>query len=209
MKIENIIDMGWTSYQRKVASKLLVPENEKMMQLQLAQIFQTLAPIYEYHKNESIKVLLEVPVLIKQDVYRSIDIVIAHTMTCGDTLYYPIELKCFRLYTRIGSGKRGAQIIGMYDYWQDIENIENYILLPSYQTGFQLTLTDDMYYVNTKHQGDQVKIFSTSKYRTNITGVLTANIASRPDSVTLKGSYNMDKWQQYGDFYFCHQTAKE
>jgi hypothetical protein len=207
MKIEDIIGTAWLSYQKKVANNLLIPENEKMMQLQLAQIFQTLAPIYEYEKNESIKVLLEVPVTIRQTICRSIDIVISHTKSDGTTIYYPIELKCFRLYTRSGSGKRGAQNIGMYDYWEDIENIENYVLLPDYQKGFQLTLTDDTYYVNTVHRGAQVAVYSTNNQRINVTGTLAANIANRHGNITLIGSYNMTNWQQHGNFYFNYQTT--
>ncbi|MGY0564497.1 MAG: hypothetical protein ACW7DQ_13575 [Paraglaciecola chathamensis] len=78
MKINELIKQGWDCYTNKVANGLLAPENEKMMQLQLAQIFQTLAPIYEYQESESIKVLLEVPVKIKNGTNRIIDIVVAH-----------------------------------------------------------------------------------------------------------------------------------
>ncbi len=66
MKIENIIQTGWSCYQNKVASGLLAPENEKMMQLQISQILQSLSTIFEYHARESIKILLEVPVVIKK-----------------------------------------------------------------------------------------------------------------------------------------------
>src|SRR5262249_13121596 len=46
-RVEELITLGWTLYTGKVAGKLLSPENEKMMQLHLAQIFQTLAPLFE------------------------------------------------------------------------------------------------------------------------------------------------------------------
>jgi hypothetical protein len=207
MKIENIIKTSWESFQKKIANGLLVSENEKMMQLQFAQILQTIAPIFEYEKNESIKVLLEVPVTIKQTTFRSIDIVISHTKSDHTITYYPIELKCFRLYTRSGSGKRGAQNLGMYDYWEDIENIENYVTLPNFQKGFQLTLTDDTYYVNTIHRGGQVAVYSTNINRKNVTGTLEANIANRLGSVKLKGAYNMDSWSKQGAFYFILQTT--
>ena len=74
MKINKIILEGWESYKNKVANSLLTPENEKMMQLQLAQIYQALGPVYEYEASESIKVLLEVPVTIRGTVFRSIDL---------------------------------------------------------------------------------------------------------------------------------------
>jgi hypothetical protein len=183
----------------------LQPENEKMMQLQLAQIIQALSSIYEYENDESIKVLLEVPVTIRSNTCRSVDIVVTHTKS-GDTLYYPIELKCFRYLTRAGTGKRGAQNIGMYDYWEDIENIENYILLPNYKKGFQLTLTDDTYYVNTAHSGKQVATYSTNNKRINITGNLVYNIANRHGSISLTGIYSMTGWQPLGSFYFICQT---
>lgn len=176
------------------------------MQLQLAQIFQTLAPIYEFENQESIKVLLEVPVKIRGNINRIIDIVLSHTKN-SNPIYYPIEIKCFRLHTRSGTGKRGAQNIGMYDYSEDIENIENYVLIPNYRKGFQLTLTDDTYYVNTLHRGSQVATYSTNIKRTNTTGTLTHNIANRHGSIALTGTYHMTNWQKNGDFHFICQTT--
>lgn len=177
-----------------------------MMQLQLAQIYQTLAPVYEYENSESIKVLLEVPVKIGGTVGRIIDIVIAHTH--GSTIsYYAIELKCFRLLTRAGSGKRGAQNLGMYDYWQDIENIEGYAKLPQYSRAFQLTLTDDPYYATTLHRGPQVAVYSTNFNRTGITGSLTQPIANRRGAIRLTGTYSMTGWKNIGSFYFIDQQV--
>ncbi len=206
MKIDQLINQGWDCYTNKVASGLLSPENEKMMQLQLSQIFQTLSPIFEYRKTESIKILLEVPVTIKTNVNRVIDIVIAHEES-GTTTYFPIELKCFRLHSRSGSGKRGAQNLGMYDYWEDIENIENYIHLSDYQQGYQLTLTDDPYYVETQHKGSQVAMYSTNRNRVKVTGNLEHPIANRAGLIELRGMYSMDKWVSIGDFYFVYQQT--
>ena len=121
-KIQQIIDISWTIFKNKVASGLFNPENEKMMQLQFAQTLLTLTSIYEYRQNESIKILLEVPVNIaRQPSRRIIDIVIQHSEN-GIIKYFPIELKCLRRLTRDGLGNRGAQNLGMYDYWMDIEN---------------------------------------------------------------------------------------
>lgn len=191
MKIDDLINQGWNCYTNKVASGLLAPENEKMMQLQLAQIFQTLAPIYEYHESESIKVLLEVPVTIRGNVNRIVDLVISHEKS-SETHFYPIELKCFRLYSRNSGKKRGAQNLGMYDYWEDIENIEGYSDLQNYEQGYQLTLTDDPYYVETQHKGGQVAVYSTNKNRRNVKGVLDRSIANREGRIELRGEYSMD-----------------
>lgn len=206
MKVTKIILEGWESYKNKVANLLLTPENEKMMQLQLALIYQTLGPVYEYEASESIKVLLEVPVKIRGTVSRIIDIVIAHTRG-SETSYYPIELKCFRLLTRAGGGKRGAQNLGMYDYWEDIENIEGYSKLPGYPRAFQFTLTDDPYYVTTQHKGTQVAVYSTNFRRTGITGNLSQTIANRKGAIQLAGTYNMAGWQRFGGFHFIDQQA--
>jgi hypothetical protein len=207
MNIDELIKQGWNCYTNKVANGLLEPENEKMMQLQLAQIFQTLSPIYEYRKLESIKVLLEVPVTLTNGINRVIDIVIAHE-TKGGTTFYPIELKCFRLYSRNSQKKRGAQNLGMYDYWEDIENIERYFDLENYRKGYQLTLTDDPYYVEGEHKGSQVKVYSTNKRRRNVmTGELTQPIANRAGKIAIRGMYNMDKWVQKNDFYFISQQV--
>lgn len=206
MKINKIILEGWESYKNKVANSLLTPENEKMMQLQLAQIYQALGPVYEYEASESIKVLLEVPVTIRGTVFRSIDLVIAHTQTNGTT-HYPIELKCFRLLTRSGTGRRGAQNLGMYDYWEDIENIEGYSKLPGYAQAFQFTLTDDAYYVNTPHRGPQVAIYSTNSARTGITGNLHQAIANRKGAIDLVNTYSMARWQNVGAYYFIAQQT--
>jgi hypothetical protein len=206
MKAPAMILQGWESYKNKVANGLLSPENEKMMQLQLAQIYQTLAPVHEYETSESIKVLLEVPVIIRGAVRRIIDVVIAHTLN-NNMSHYPIELKCFRLLTRAGSGKRGAQNLGMYDYWEDIENIEGYAGLPRHPKAFQFTLTDDTYYVTATHSGPQVAVYSTNCARAGVTGHLTHTIANRAGSIRLTGTYSMTGWQKLGNFYFIAQQA--
>jgi hypothetical protein len=205
-KIERAILEGWNCYQKKVAFELLKPENEKMMQLQLAQIYQTIMPIYEYEETESIRVLLEVPVIILDNVFRSIDLVILHIRQ-GIESYYPIELKCFRRLTRDKKGKRGAQNIGMYDYWEDIENIENYSLLDNFASAFQFTLTDDPYYVTTEHQGPQVSMFSTYSGRDRASGRLTHHIANRKGDINLIGSYSMASWRKINGFNFISQKA--
>lgn len=210
MKISELIMFGWEKYIKKVSSGLIEPENEKMMQLQLSQIYQTLSPIYESENFESIKILLEVPVRIDNGIYRIIDIVILHTFN-DQSLYYPIELKCFRLYTRKGKGdgkKRGAQNLGMYDYWEDIENIEGYVELDNYKRGYQFTITDDPYYVKTMHKGEQVAEYSTNEMRKDITGKLANPIASRLGEIVLKNTYSMEGWKQIGDYWFIEQIAE-
>ena len=204
-KIRQLIDIGWTSYKNKVSSGLFHPENEKMMQLQFAQTLQTLISIFEYRPEETIKILLEVPVNIRnRTIKRIIDIVILHTEN-NQRLYYPIELKCFRLYTREGKEekdkKRGAEPLGMVNYWTDIENIEQYTFLPNYSFGTQLTLTDHSYFAIGKHEGQIVSIYSTKNTRENITGILT----SKYGRIVLNGTYQMTAWEPIGKFYFVRQ----
>jgi hypothetical protein len=105
-KIYDLINVGWNLYSQKVSGLLLDPENEKMMQLQLASVFQTLAVLYESRATESIKVLLEVPVAVREHKKNIIDIVIQHIIGTVNH-YYPIELKCFRKMTRDGKAPRG------------------------------------------------------------------------------------------------------
>jgi hypothetical protein len=180
-----------------------------MMQLQFAQVLQTLSSIFEYSPNETIKVLLEIPVLIpREPAKRVIDIALLHTVE-GTKTYYPIELKCFRLYTRDGSrNKRGAQNIGMYDYWADIENVEQYALMPGYAFGTQLTLTDDPYYVSGRHTGEQVSVYGTSRARHAVTGVLNHPIPNRKGLITLLGTYTMQHWYTIAGFHFIKQQTQ-
>jgi hypothetical protein len=138
MLCAEMIALAWRLYTAKVAAGLLHPENEKMMQLQLAQVLQTLAPLFESQSSESYKILLEVPVSIRSRL-SIIDIVVEHR-TGEKTASTAIELKCFRLYGRAGNGKRGAQNLGMYDYWADIESIENYMLMLGFDDAYQFTL---------------------------------------------------------------------
>lgn len=203
--VPEMISLAWRLYCAKVANKLLVPENEKMMQLQLAQIFQTLTPLFECSATESYKVLLEVPVKVKGKT-KIIDIVLDH-MVGNSVTKTAIELKCFRLFSRTGDGKRGAQNIGMYDYWEDIENIEAYSSLSEFEGAYQFTLTDDDYYVEKPHAGPQVATFSTYKNRQKVTGTLAHKIANRKGEIFLYGSYLMDGWKKDGDFYFIRQQV--
>lgn len=202
-QVIEMVSLGWRLYTAKVASGLLIPENEKMMQLQLAQIFQTLAPLFEGSTDESYKVLLEVPVLTTVNK-RIIDLVIEHRIG-SSVARTAIELKCFRLYARKGGGKRGAQNLGMYDYWEDIENIESYCTLPEYDHAYQLTLTDDPYYIETQHTGSQVAMYSTCQSRSGVTGTLAHGIANRKGSITLHGVYSMKGWKKDSSFYFISQ----
>lgn len=206
-KIGQLIDISWTSFKYRVASGLFNPENEKMMQLQLAQTFLTLSPIFEHRQNESIKILVEVLVIIeRQPNKRIIDIVIQHSEN-GTIKYFPIELKCFRQQIRGGNRPRGAQNLGMYDYWADNENIEQYSLLDNYSYGTHLTLTDDIYYITGAHQGQQTAVYSTRNTRENVTGQLQAQIANRQGSIQLVGRYSMTNWEQIGNFYFIRQQT--
>jgi hypothetical protein len=201
-KIYNLIETGWDLYTEKVSGLLLDPENEKMMQLQLASIFQSLAGLYESSISESIKILLEVPVQVRADKKNIIDIVISHQHS--ELNYYPIELKCFREMTRDKKKNRGGGNLSMYDYWK---NIELYSGLENYMKGIHLALTDNRYFVDTEHTGDQVKVYSTFKKRGIVTGELKKEIQTRDGLVFLKGNYDMSNWECLGDFFKIMQTA--
>ncbi len=207
-KIYELINVGWDLYSKKVSGLLLDPENEKMMQLQLASVFQTLASLYESDNNESIKILLEVPVSVREEKKNIIDIVIQHSID-SENIYYPIELKCFRKMTRDGMAQRGGGNLSMYDYWEDIENIELYSGLNDYRNGVHLAITDNKYFVENEHGGEQVKVYSTSRNRGVVTGKLETNIKNRVGSISLSGNYDMKKWKSVGDFFTIIQKAND
>lgn len=205
-RIRQIIDICWKSFKHKVATGVFDPENEKMMQLQLALTMQSIVPVFEYSLDEKIKILLEVPVQIKQIHQRRVIDIVIRVSKNESIRFFPIELKCYRKHTRDGTGKiRGAQNIGIYDYWTDIENIEHYSILKNYEFGTHLCLTDDNYYVTTEHKGDQVSVYSTCKNRLNITGSLTHPIANRFGNIQLKGTYSMAHWETIEGFHFIRQ----
>lgn len=204
---EEIISLAWRLYSEKVASTMLNPRNEKMMQLQLAQILQLLAPLYEARSNESYKVHLEHPVHVADNT-AIIDIVLEHSMGSQSELT-AIELKCYRLYSNNSEiKKRGAQNLGMYDYWADIENCEKYCMLLGFKSAYQLTVTDDSYYVNTLHTGEQVRTYSTNKHRKNVTGVYQCRVANRDGYIHLQGIYELP-WISKGNFHFIAQAVHE
>ena len=68
---------------------------------------------------------LEVPCNDSGGYEGVIDIVIEHRFR-ESIERVAMEIKCFRYLVRGGIGKRGSQNLGMYDYWEDIENIEGY-----------------------------------------------------------------------------------
>jgi hypothetical protein len=202
---EEIISLAWRLYINKVSSGLLNPRNEKMMQLQIAQIIQLLAPLYESRSGESYKIILEHPVRIA-DCTAIIDIVIEHIIG-GESSLTAIELKCFRLYSNNSdTKKRGAQNLGMYDYWADLENLEKYRQQLSFKAAYHLTVTDDPYYVDGQHTGPQVKTYSTNRIRTGVTGLLQGPVANRDGRILLRGSYNLP-WVTNGNFHFISQAA--
>jgi hypothetical protein len=95
----------------------------------------------------------------------------------------------------------------MYDYWEDIENIELYSELPEYKNGVHLAITDHSYFVDTKHEGEQVKVYSTSRSKGVVSGVLEKSIKGRDGKIILRGSYDMSKWDSLGDFFTLIQVA--
>jgi hypothetical protein len=201
---DKIIKLAWELYTDKVASDLLKPRNEKMMQLQLAQILQLLAPLFESRSNESYKVILEHPVRLDNRI-SIIDIVIEHSID-GANDKTAVELKCFRLYSSNSeTKKRGAQNLGMYDYWADIERCEEYCRLLGFRSAFQLTVTDDPYYVDTQHTGPQVAAYSTYRNRRNVTGLNERPIANRDGRISLTGIYDLP-WETKGSFHFISQV---
>lgn len=204
-KFDEILLLAWRLYSDKVASGLLDPRNEKMMQLQLAQMLQLLAPLYEARSGESYKVLLEHPVRFS-DASCIIDIVLEHSL--GDVVQQcAIELKCFRRYSgHSQTKKRGAQNLGMYDYWADIERIERYRHERGFAAAYQLTLTDDPYYVDTRHAGAQVATYSTHRDRRGVSGLHSFPVANRAGRVHLRGTYALP-WRTQGDFHFIAQRA--
>ena|GEM_PF-3229981 len=206
-KIRNIIGITWSCYKEKVASGLLAPENEKMMQLQFSMLLQGLVPMFEFVSDESIKILLEEPVDINRTPSRRIiDIVVLHTQH-GIRTHYPIELKCFRRLARHGGGMRGGQNLGMYDYWMDIENVEQYSMLPNFGFGTHLALTDDIYYVTGEHNGPQVRVYSTNVRRTDVSGTLIQAIKNREGKIELGGCYSTSHWEHLNGFYFIIQQT--
>jgi len=205
-KIYDLIDSGWHLYVEKVAGSLLEPENEKMMQLQLASVFQTLASLYESVPSESIKILLEVPVNVRPNKKNIIDIVV-HYRSDSEECHVPIELKCFRQMTRDGKAKRGGGNLIMYDYWEDIENIELYSSLEGYSSGIHLALTDDPYIVENEHKGEQVRVYSTARARGIVTGIMEREIKTRLGFISLRGKYDMGQWESHGNFFAIKQMA--
>lgn len=103
--------------------------------------------------------------------------------------------------------QRVAQELGMYDYWDDIEKVEQYLEFKDFAAGFQLTLTDDRYYVESERKGSQVSVFSTFKGRGIVSGVLEHHIANRPGRITLKNVYDSSKWERLNGFYFIKQDV--
>jgi hypothetical protein len=205
-KIYELIELGWRLYVEKVSGGLLQPENEKMLQLQLALVFQTLATLYVNSHSEAINILIEVPVKVRENKKNIIDLVVEHSIG-GRQYYYPIELKCFRKKSRGKTTNRGAGNLSMYDFWEDIENIELYKNIENYQHGVQLTLTDDKYFVNSPHGGSQVKVYSTAQSRGAVSGSLIHNVANRAGHIELKGSYDLNNWVLNGSFYSIMQIA--
>lgn len=205
-KIYELIDLGWTLCVKKIAGGLMNPTKEKELQLQLAMIYQGLANMYEETTKESIKILLEEPVKVRNKKKNLIDIVVRHAVG-NQTINYPIELKCFRKKTQDLKNNRGAGNLSMFDYWEDIENVELYSNLAGYGLGTQFTVTDDSYYVETKHTGSQVSVYSTSRHKGVVSGPLTHKIANRSGHIPLCGEYDMTRWQTIGNFYAIAQRA--
>lgn len=146
-KITQMLDIAWNSFAHKTANEMINPKREEGMKLLLAQTIQNLIPVFEYDLNESLKVELEYTVHNEKAPKKNIDILIIHKIS-DEFFYYPIELKCIRKHINNAERKRGGQNRRMFNYWKDIERLEQFLNLDGFVMSTHFFMTDDKSYVN-------------------------------------------------------------
>ena len=123
-KLDFLIKLAWELLQKKIQYGFIEINKEASLQLQYANILQSLITTSQYSDEEIVKILLEETIYIQKNKSQEVDIIV-ETKTNSQSYKIAIEMKCYRTKTSSG-GNRGAMDIFVKDVYEDIEVLENY-----------------------------------------------------------------------------------
>ena len=174
------------------------------MQLQYSYIFQQIAPLICFSKNESVTVELEKTVVLQRGT-KEIDLLIIGKKGT-ETYKIAIEMKCYRDIASSG-GKRGASDIFMKDVYEDLQLLEQYCQHNHAHKGVSLVMTDLERFVSPKRKSGKCWAYDISN-GSHFTGIhLNTRIGGKPVDIMLSKKY-IFSWNKYGNFWFMELEGK-
>lgn len=198
-RIENIIDFCWHNFSAKVGGGLIEINKEASMQLHFAYVLKNTIDLAIHHKDEKVSIELETTIPIDGKT-KECDIVVKIEKD-NDTLYLPIEMKCYREYASSG-GKRGALDIFVKDVYVDIELLEAYSKKEKFLRGILLVMTDLRRVIYPENKVGKYWNYDISD-GTQILGTISKStpIGGFDVNINIDGNYQFN-WKEYNNFYF-------
>ena len=199
-RIENFIYDSWKVFAHKAGNEVISVNNDASMQVNYAYLLKKHIDLIIYDKKEKIDIELEHAQMVNKQ-YKTIDILLK-TSNAKETLYIPINLKCYRQSTRSG-GKSGASDIFKKEVYAGLELLEQYATLPHFAQGYELIMTNVKSLVYApENQSTKQGDYSISKGHEIKDGIhLPSLIGGKDIDITLNKSYRFE-WHQHGNFWF-------
>lgn len=204
-KLDFLIKISWELLQKKLQYGFIEINKEASLQLQYANILQSLITTSKYSDNEIIKVILEKTVYIQNNKPQEVDIII-ETVDNNQPYVIAIEMKCYRTKTSSG-GNRGAMDIFVKDVYEDIEVLENYKSSNrNIKKTYFLAMTDYQNFVLPKDKSAKYWDYDISD-GFNLEGPkdFSTPIGGKDVAIHIEGKYNFN-WSKIdsnnGVFYF-------
>lgn len=190
----------------QVGNGRIIIENEASFQLQFSYFLKTIGDLYQFSPDDLFSIKLEVPYTAKNDLLKSnskkakIDIVLSleNRINHLSMVSCAIELKYFQKSNHRESNNR-------YDAFNDLSNLENYILSKEYNFGVFILGTDHLHYVNKNDYSVKTLDFDLRHGKSYIANTELVYIGDKDYTpITLKGNYNFT-WNKTKDAYFLIQ----
>lgn len=204
-KLNFLIKMAWEILQRRIEQKFVIINKEASLQLQYANILQSLIDVCQFSDGEIIKVVLEKTVFIQNQKPQEVDIIV-ETFINNDPYKIAIEMKCYR--TKTSSGRaRGAQDIFLKDVYEDIEVLENYRRTNTdIKKTYFLLMTDYKNFVFPKDKQAKCWDYDISDgFELKGPKCFTTPIGGKDINISINNSYSFD-WTsvafEEGEYYF-------
>jgi len=150
-KLDFLIKMAWELLQKKAQYNFIEMNKEASLQLQYANILQSLISTSRYSDEEIVKVALEKTIYIQNKKPQEADLIL-ETKVDNQPYIIAIEMKCYRRRTS-SDRSRGAMDIFVKDVYEDIEVLENYKLTnKDIKKTYFLAMTDHLNFVLPKYK---------------------------------------------------------
>lgn len=204
-KLDFLIKMAWELLQKKAQYNFIEMNKEASLQLQYANILQSLISTSRYSDEEIVKVALEKTIYIQNKKPQEADLIL-ETKVDNQPYIIAIEMKCYRRRTS-SDRSRGAMDIFVKDVYEDIEVLENYKLTnKDIKKTYFLAMTDHLNFVLPKYKSAKYWDYDISDgFILNGPRAFSTPIGGKETCIHINGKYKFE-WSKVSNnknsFYF-------